>query len=103
MAQAQCFSTEIFGCSGTSAGFRASGQDCCDDGFLAFNAGGDICELCLGKIYKIHTWPFFNINSTLKFCPISYVVNNKPKRSIILCLDGCGYFCLERWLVPTTT
>ena len=71
MAQAQCFSTEIFGCSGTSAGFRASGQDCCDDGFLAFNAGGDVCELCSGKVYKIDAWPFFNINLTLKFAQLA--------------------------------
>ena len=67
MAQAQCFSTETFGCSGTSAGFRATGQDCCDDGFLTFNAGGDVCEVCSGKIY---TWPFFNIISTLKFAQL---------------------------------
>ncbi len=71
LAQVECYSNANFGCSGVSAGFRASGQDCCDDGFLAFNAGGDVCEECRGKVYKIHTWPFSNINLTLKFSQLA--------------------------------
>ena len=98
MAQAQCFSTDIFGCSGTSAGFRSSGQDCCDDGFLAFNAGSDVCEVCPGKIYKIHAWPFSNIDSTLNLH--NYVINNRPKRSFIFCLERQWNYLILRPIHP---
>jgi len=51
-AQATCFSTDTFGCSGTPGGIQANGQACCDMGFLAFRqSGSDVCVPCPGKQY----------------------------------------------------
>ena len=53
---ANCFSdTESpFSCSGAPGGQRSVGQQCCDDGFLAFTVfGSQDCTICSGKIWHL--------------------------------------------------
>ena len=47
----QCFLDATFGCTGSVAAARDQSEQCCTDGFLAFQATGDEgCTLCFGKL-----------------------------------------------------
>ncbi|XP_064387685.1 adhesion G-protein coupled receptor G6-like [Halichondria panicea] len=50
MGQVECYSTADFSCSSERPTLRVAGQDCCDEGFLSFNTGADICQLCSGNV-----------------------------------------------------
>ena len=50
---ANCFTDAAapFSCSGAPGGQRNVGQQCCDDGYLAFAVtGSEDCTICYGKI-----------------------------------------------------
>ena len=57
IGRANCFSTATFACSGIPDAQRfglTAGQQCCDDGFLAFIiAGENICTTCPSKLNNL--------------------------------------------------